>query len=389
MKTYQGVDFINLDGSLSTEEISVRDTIRAYVEENIIPIIGEHYRSGTIPEKLASELGAIGAFGSNLPEEYGGAGLNSVAYGLLMQELERGDSGLRSFASVQSSLVIYPIFSFGSEEQKKKWLPGLIAGTKIGCFGLTEANHGSDPSGMLTNAKKVSDGYLLNGSKMWITNGPIADLAVVWAKLDGVVRGFIVEKGTKGFSSTEIKGKLSLRASITGELSFSDCLIPESNLLAESSGLKSPLKCLNQARYGIAWGAIGAAMACYDEALQYAQERVQFGKPIAGFQLVQKKLADMITEISKAQTLTLHFGRLKDQKQLHHSQISMIKRNNVKEALNIARTAREILGANGISDEFQSMRHACNLESVFTYEGTDDVHTLVIGEAVTGISAFR
>ena len=387
--SFQGADFYNFDLLLTEEEKSIRDMVRNYVDREILPIIGEHYRAGTFPEKIITDLGSLGAFGSTLPEEYGGAGLGSVAYGLIMQELERGDSGLRSFASVQSSLVMYPIYTFGSEEQKLKWLPLLASGEKIGCFGLTEPDHGSDPGGMITNAVERADGYLLNGAKMWITNGSIADIAVVWAKLAGEVRGFLVEKGTPGFLGIEMKGKLSLRASVTGELVFNDCLIPKENLLPLSSGLKSPLQCLNQARYGIAWGAIGAAMACYQEALNYSLQRIQFDKPIAGFQLVQKKLADMITEITKAQGLVFQLGKLKDQKLLHHSQVSMAKRNNVREALNIARTAREILGANGISDEYQAMRHANNLESVLTYEGTDDIHALVIGEKITGISAFR
>ncbi len=386
---FHGADFYNFDLLLSEEERSIRDMVRSYVDKEILHIIPEHYRAGTFPKKIVAELGSLGAFGSTLPEEYGGAGLGAVAYGLIMQELERGDSGLRSFASVQSSLVMYPIYTFGSEEQKLKWLPLLATGEMIGCFGLTEPDHGSDPSGMITTAEEVNDAYLLNGAKMWITNGSIADVAVVWAKLNGEVRGFLVEKGTPGFLGIEMKGKLSLRASITGELVFNDCLIPKENILPDSMGLKSPLKCLNQARYGIAWGAIGAAMACYEEALNYSLNRVQFDKPIAGFQLVQKKLADMITEITKAQGLVYQLGKLKDRDLLHHSQVSMAKRNNVREALNIARTAREILGANGISDEYQAMRHANNLESVLTYEGTDDIHALIIGERITGISAFR
>ena len=389
MTGFQGTDFFNFDVFLSEEEKAIRETIRSYVDKKILPIISEHYRNGTLPKNLAKELGDLGVFGATLPEEFGGINLNAVAYGLIMQELERGDSGLRSFASVQSSLVIYPIFTFGSEEQKEKWLPKLALGEAIGCFGLTEPDHGSDPSGMITTAKETDNGYILNGAKMWITNGSIADIAIVWAKLNGKIRGFLVEKGRSGFTAPEIKTKLSLRASITSELSFIDCEIPKENLLPLSEGLKSPLKCLSQARYGIAWGAIGSAMACYDEALNYGKIRTQFDKPIAGFQLIQKKLADMITEITKAQGLALQLGRLKEKGLINFAQISMAKRNNVRMALDIARQAREILGANGISDEYQSMRHSNNLESVLTYEGTEDIHSLIIGEKITGLSAFR
>lgn len=389
MKTYTEPDFFNFDILLSEEERAIRDTVRSFTEEKVMPVIARHYRDGTSIPGLAAELGKLGVFGATLPEEYGCAGLGAVAYGLMMQELERGDSAVRSFASVQSSLVMYPIFEFGSEEQKKKWLPDLAKGNKIGCFGLTEPNHGSDPGGMETNAKKTDQGYLLNGAKMWITNGSIADVAIVWAKLDGIVRGFLVEKGAKGFSAPEIKGKLSLRASTTSELSFSDCLIPLDNILPKSEGLKSPLKCLNQARFGISFGAIGAAQACYDEALNYSLDRKQFDKALAGFQLIQKKLVEMLSEITKAQGLAIQLGRLKEKHLDNFAQVSMAKRNNVRIALQIARTAREILGANGISDEFQSMRHANNLESVYTYEGTDDVHVLIVGEKITGISAFR
>jgi glutaryl-CoA dehydrogenase len=389
MEKYKEPDFLNFDVLLSEEERTIRDTVRSFTEDKIIPVIAKHYREGTSIPGLSKDLGSLGVFGATLPEQYGCAGLGAVAYGLMMQELERGDSAVRSFASVQSSLVMYPIFEFGSEEQRKKWLPGLASGEKIGCFGLTEPNHGSDPGGMETTATKTPNGYKLNGAKMWITNGSIADVAVVWAKLDGVVRGFLVEKGTKGFSAPEIKGKLSLRASVTSELSFSDCEISAENILPGSGGLKSPLKCLNQARYGISFGAIGAAQACYHEALQYSLDRKQFDRPLAGFQLVQKKLVEMITEITKAQGMALQLGRLKERNLENFSQVSMAKRNNVRIALKIARTAREILGANGISDEFQSMRHSNNLESVYTYEGTDDVHALIIGEKITGISAFR
>ncbi len=326
--------------------------------------------------------------GANLPEKYGCAGVNNVAYGLMMQELERGDSGIRSFASVQGALVMYPIYAFGSETQRRKWLPALANGEKIGCFGLTEPDHGSDPGGMETTAVKDGNNYILNGAKMWITNGSVADVAVVWAKLDGVVRGFLVEKGASGFSAPEMMNKHSLRASVTSELVFQDCRIPADNLLPESKGLASPLSCLTQARYGIAWGVIGAAMACYHEALTYAKTRIQFNKPIASFQLVQQKLVYMLTEITKMQLLALQLGRLKDQKKMKFTQVSLAKRNNVYQALEIARLARDMLGANGITSEYQSMRHMCNLETVKTYEGTHDIHTLIIGGDVTGIPAF-
>lgn len=389
MTNFLGVDFYNFDSNLTSEEIAIRDTVRKFVDKEVAPIIGKHFREGTSIPGLAQQLGSLGVFGATLPEEYGCAGLGAVAYGLMLQELERGDSAVRSFASVQSSLVMYPIFTFGSEEQKKRWLPSLAKGTSIGCFGLTEPDHGSDPASMVTHAKKSSHGYVLNGAKMWITNGTVADVAVVWAKIDDEVRGFLVEKGTKGFSAPEIKGKLSLRASVTSELVFEDCEIPAENILPKSQGLKSPLMCLNQARYGISWGVIGAAMACYDEALTYAKTRIQFDKPIASFQLVQKKLVDMVCEITKAQGLSLQLGRLKEQGKDNFTQVSLAKRNNVREAITIARVAREILGANGISDEYQAMRHANNLESVLTYEGTEDMHTLIVGEKITGIGAFR
>ncbi|HUI64778.1 MAG TPA: acyl-CoA dehydrogenase family protein, partial [Bacteroidota bacterium] len=326
--------------------------------------------------------------GSTLPAKYGCAEMNNVAYGLVMQELERGDSGIRSFASVQSALVMYPIFTYGSQAQKDLWLPLLASGKKIGCFGLTEPDFGSNPGGMITRAEEVSDGYLLNGAKMWITNGTIADVAVVWAKLAGVVRGFLVEKGTKGFTATEMKGKHSLRASITSELIFDQVHIPKDNILPSGAGLKLPLSCLSQARYGIAWGAIGASMACYNAALEYAKTRIQFEKPIASFQLTQEKLVHMVTEITKAQLLCLQLGRLKDAGKVRFQQISMAKRNNVFHALEIAREARTILGANGILDEYPVMRHAANLESVMTYEGTHEMHTLIVGEDITGISAY-
>jgi glutaryl-CoA dehydrogenase len=330
----------------------------------------------------------MGLFGPTLPAKYECAELNNVAYGLIMQELERGDSGIRSFASVQSALVMYPIFTFGSEEQKDKWLPYLAKGEKIGCFGLTEPDFGSNPGGMVTKAEKVDGGYILNGAKMWITNGTIADVAVVWAKLEGRVRGFLVEKGMKGFTAPEMKGKHSLRASITSELVFDNVFLPEDNLLPNTEGLKNALMCLNQARYGIAWGVVGSMMACYDSALNYAQSRKQFSKPIAGYQMTQSKLVYMVTEITKAQLLNLQLGRLKDKGTLKFTQVSMAKRNNCEIALDIARMSRQILGANGILDEYPVMRHAANLESVITYEGTHEMHTLIIGEDITGIQAF-
>lgn len=388
MAKFQGVDYYNIDSLLSEEEILVRNTVREFVDEQVIPIIEKHNRAGTFPMHLIQGMADMGLYGATLPAKYGCAELNNVAYGLMMQELERGDSGIRSFASVQSGLVMYPIYAFGSEEQKDFWLPKLAKGEKIGCFGLTEPDAGSNPGGMITRAEKKDGGYVLNGAKMWITNGTLADVAVVWAKLDGIIRGFLVEKGTKGFSAPEMHGKHSLRASVTSELVFLDCLIPEANLLPKSDGLKSPLMCLSQARYGISWGVIGSAMACYDSSLQYAKSRIQFGKPIAAFQMTQEKLVHMITEITKAQLMCLQLGRLKDQGKAKFTQISMAKRNNVYHALEIARMAREIHGANGILDEYPIMRHAANLESVKTYEGTHEMHTLIIGEDITGIGAF-
>jgi glutaryl-CoA dehydrogenase len=389
MAKFQGVDYYNIDSLLNEEEILVRDTIREFVEDNVLPVIEKHNRESTFPRHLGAQMGELGVLGATLPEEYGCAGMNNVAYGLVMQELERGDSGIRSFASVQSALVMYPIFTFGSEEQKKQWLPQLASGKKIGCFGLTEPDFGSNPSGMITKAEKKGDTYVLNGAKMWITNGTIADIAVVWAKLDGKVHGFLVEKGTPGFSAPEMTGKHSLRASVTSELVLEDCVIPEENLLPKSDGLKAPLMCLNQARYGIAWGVLGAAMACYDAALQYSKTRIQFDKPIGAFQLTQKKLVYMVTEITKGQLLCLQLGRMKDKGTLKHTQVSMAKMNNCHHALEIARIAREILGANGILDEYPVMRHAANLESVKTYEGTHEIHTLIIGQDVTGLAAFE
>ncbi len=396
MAKFQGVDYYNIDSLLSEEEILVRSTVREFVDEQVIPIIEKHNRAGTFPMHLVKGMADLGLFGATLPAKYGCAELNNVAYGLMMQELERGDSGIRSFASVQSGLVMYPIFAFGSEEQKDFWLPKLAKGEKVGCFGLTEPDAGSNPGGMLTRAEKKEgrgtdslSGYVLNGAKMWITNGTIADVAVVWAKLNGEIKGFLVEKGTKGFSAPEMHGKHSLRASVTSELVFQDCFIPEENLLPKSGGLKSPLMCLSQARYGIAWGVIGSAMACYDSSLQYSKSRIQFGKPIAAFQMTQEKLVHMVTEITKAQLMCLQLGRLKDQGKAKFTQISMAKRNNVYHALEIARMAREIHGANGILDEYPIMRHAANLESVKTYEGTHEMHTLIIGEDITGIGAFE
>lgn len=388
MSKYQGVDYYNLDDLLSEDEILVRNTVREFVDDNVLPEIERHYEAGTFSMELIPKMAGIGLFGPTLPQRYGCAELNNVAYGLMMQELERGDSGVRSFASVQSGLVMYPIFTFGTEQQKDEWLPKLASGEKIGCFGLTEPDFGSNPGGMITRAERKNGGYVLNGAKMWITNGTIADVAVVWAKLEGEIRGFLVEKGTKGFTAPEMKGKHSLRASVTSELVFQDCLIPETNLLPASGGLKSPLMCLTQARYGIAWGALGSAMACYDTALSYAKSRIQFGKPIAGFQMTQEKLVHMLTEITKGQLLCLQLGRLKDQGKAKFNQVSMAKRNNVYHALEIARMAREILGANGILNEYPVMRHAANLESVKTYEGTHEMHTLIIGEDITGIGAF-
>ena len=388
MSRFQGVDYFRLDELLSEDELMVRKTVRDFVDQRVLPIIEKHYEEGTFPLDLVSQMAELGLFGSTLPAKYGCAEMNNVAYGLVMQELERGDSGIRSFASVQSALVMYPIFRFGSQSQKDTWLPKLASGRAIGCFGLTEPDYGSNPGGLITRAERRDGGYMLNGAKMWITNGSIANVAVVWAKLEGKIKGFLVEKGTKGFSAPEMRGKHSLRASVTSELVFQDCLIPEENILPDSDGLKSPLKCLSQARYGIAWGAVGSSMACYDAALQYAKSRIQFDKPIASFQLTQEKLVHMLTEITKAQLLCLQLGRLKDQGKEKFTQISLAKRNNVHEALGIARMAREILGANGILNEYPVMRHAANLESVKTYEGTHEMHTLIVGEDITDIAAF-
>jgi glutaryl-CoA dehydrogenase len=388
MEKFRGVDYYGIEELLTEEERMVRDAIRDWVESEFLPVITEHHRAGTFPMQLVPKLGELGVFGASLTG-YGCAGLNNVAYGLIMQELERGDSGLRSFASVQSSLVMYPIHAYGSDAQKERWLPALQKGEKLGCFGLTEPDHGSDPGGMKTRATKRGDAYVLNGTKLWITNGSVADVALVWAKEDdGEIYGYLVEKGTPGFSALDIPGKFSMRASITSELSLQDCRIPLANKLPGVKGLKGPLSCLSQARYGIAWGAIGAAMACYDWSLQYAQQRVQFGKPIASFQLVQQKLVYMITEITKAQLLALQLGRLKDRGKARPQQISLAKMNNVQIALDIARMGRDILGAAGIVDEHPIIRHMLNLETVNTYEGTHDIHTLIVGRDITGLDAF-
>ena len=388
MEKFDGVDFLEIDGLFSDEEILIRDTARKFVQDRLMPIIEKHNRDATFPSHLIPEIGELGFLGANL-EGYGCAGLSNVAYGLIMQELERGDSGFRSFVSVQGALCMWPIYTYGNEEQKKKYLPKMATGELIGCFGLTEADFGSNPSGMLTTAREDGNSYVLNGSKMWITNGGVADVAIVWAKLDGRIRGFLVEKGTPGYSTSDIHGKFSLRASVTSELAFQDCRIPAENLLPNVDGLKGPLGCLNQARYGIAWGGIGAAMACYHEALNYSKTRIQFDRPIAGFQMVQEKLAWMIREITKGQLLVLQVGRLKDAGKAKAHHISLAKMNNVDVGLQCARLGRAILGANGITDEYQCGRHMCNLESVYTYEGTHDIHTLIIGEAITGIPAYK
>jgi glutaryl-CoA dehydrogenase len=388
---FQNVDFLKFDSLLNEDERMVRDTARAFVEDNLIPIIEDCFREGRFPRELVPMMGELGFFGANL-HGYGCAGMSNVEYGLVMQEFERGDSGFRSFVSVQSALVMYPIHTFGSEEQKQKWLPELAAGRKLGCFGLTEPGFGSNPGGMTTHARKVGDEYVLTGEKMWITSGTIADVAIIWAKVDdedGKVRGFLVETDRPGFRADEVHGKWSLRASMTAGLSLQEVHIPASNLLPGTGGLKSPLMCLNQARYGISWGAIGAAMACYDTALQYSKMRKQFrNEPIASHQMIQEKLVWMISEISKAQLLSLHAGRMKDVGTLSHEIISLAKRNNVWMALEIARMARDILGANGITEDYPIMRHMMNLESVKTYEGTHDIHALIIGQHITGIAAF-
>lgn len=385
---YEALDYCGIEELLTAEELLVRDTARRFVEEEFQPLIVAAYRNGTFPMQLVPRIAELGFLGSTLPEEYGCAGVSNVAYGLIAQELERGDSGLRSFASVQSSLVMYPIFTYGSEEQRKEWLPRMARGTAIGCFGLTEPDFGSNPTGMRTSAKAERGGYVLNGVKRWITNGHIADVAVVWARLEDKVHGFLVEKGRDGFKAEEMHGKLSLRASVTSELYFDNCWIPEANRLPNSGSMKAPLSCLSSARYGISWGALGAAMACYDCALKYAQGRVMFSRPIAGYQLVQAKLVEMVSEITKGQLLALRVGRLKDAGKVRPEQISLAKMNNVSKSLQIARLARDILGGNGIMDEYPIMRHMMNLETVNTYEGTEDIHRLIIGKDITGFDAF-
>ena len=393
--TLRMLDFYDIDSVLSEEERAVRDSVRRFVDERVLPVIGKCYVEGRFPKEILPEMAELGVFGANLPEEYGCAGLNNVAYGLINQELERGDSGVRSFASVQSSLVMYPIYAFGSEEQKQHWLPRMARAEAVGCFGLTEPDYGSNPSGMITMAKERPDGtWLLNGGKMWITNGSTAHVAVVWAKTNGdpserSIRGFLVPTDSKGFKARDQKGKLSLRASDTSELVFDDVELPADAILPKSGGLKSPLMCLTQARYGISWGAIGAAMACFEECVAYAKTRVMFGKPIGGHQIQQQRLADMLTEIVKAQLVSLHLGRLKDAGTYTPQQVSLAKRNNVNMATDIAREARRLLGANGILAEYAAMRHMANLESVYTYEGTHDVHALILGQAITGINAFE
>jgi glutaryl-CoA dehydrogenase len=388
MSKFEGVDFYNIDDLLSDEELTIRDTVRAWVDERVLPTIEEHYQNGTFPHELATEMGEMGFLGANL-EGYDCPGLNNISYGLICLELERGDSAIRSFCSVQGSLVMYPIHAFGSEDQKQKWLPRLASGQAIGCFGLTEPDFGSNPSGMITKAVDKGDHYLLNGAKMWITNGTVADVAVVWAKLDGVVRGFLVEKGMEGFSAPEMTGKHSLRASVTSELVFQDVKLPKENILPGVKGLKGPLSCLNNARYGIAWGALGAAMACFHSAVDYSVNRIQFDKPLASFQLVQNKLAWMLREITKGQLLAWRLGTMKDNGTLIHQHVSLAKMNNVDIALQIARVARDVHGANGILSEYCIMRHMANLESVFTYEGTHDIHNLILGRHITGIAAFE
>ena len=384
-----GPDFYNISDLLTEEELFIQKTAHDFVSNEFKPIINEHFDKGTFPLEIATKLGELGFMGSALPEESGGAGVSNVAYGLILHELERGDSGLRSFASVQGSLVMYPIHAYGSEEQKEKWLPGLGAGELIGCFGLTESNFGSNPGGMATTAKKDGDDWIINGSKMWITNGSLADVALVWAKdEDGIVRGFLLEKGMEGFTSNDIHGKLSLRASVTSELSMVNVRVPDSSRLPNIEGLKGPLSCLTQARYGIAWGMVGAAVDCYQTALDYSLERKQFSKPIAGYQLTQSKFAEMITQITMAQLTVYQLGRLKDQNKMRFDQVSLAKRNHCKMARDVARTCREILGGNGIMEDYSPMRHMTNIETVFTYEGTHEMHSLILGQSVTGIAAY-
>jgi len=386
---YIGPDFYNISDLLSEEELLIQKTAHEFVKNEFKPIINEHFEKGTFPIELATKLGELGFMGSSLPEESGGAGVSGVAYGLILQELERGDSGLRSFASVQGSLVMYPIHAYGSDDQKKKWLEGLGSGRLIGCFGLTESNFGSNPGGMATTAKKEGDDWIINGSKMWITNGTLADVALVWAKdEEGIIRGFLLEKGMKGFTSNNIHGKLSLRASVTSELSMVDVRVPDSARLPNIEGLKGPLSCLTQARYGIAWGMIGAAIDCYETALQYSLERKQFSKPIAGYQLTQAKFAEMLTQITMGQLTVYQLGRLKDQSKMRFDQVSLAKRNHCSIARDIARSCRDILGGNGIIEDYSPMRHMTNIETVYTYEGTHEMHTLILGQAITGLPAY-
>jgi glutaryl-CoA dehydrogenase len=388
MNSWQQADLLNLERHLTEEERLARDTAARFVDERVVPIIRDHFRNATFPKELIAEMGGLGFFGANL-SGYGMAGMSNIAYGLIMQELERGDSGLRSFASVQSGLVMYPIFSYGSEEQKEGWLPRLASGEAVGCFGLTEADAGSDPGGMRTAAVEDGDSFVLNGEKAWITNGTVADVAVVWARCKDSIRGFLVERGTKGFSASDIHGKWSMRASVTSILSFSDCRIPAANALPQGIGLKCALQCLTQARYGIGWGVLGAALDCYKTAVAYTKARKQFGKPIASFQLVQRSLVGMLSEIVKGQLLALEVGRLKDAGMADFSHVSMLKRNNSQIALDVARQARDLLGGNGIVDEYPIMRHLMNLETVNTYEGTHNVHTLILGQCITGIPAYN
>lgn len=386
---FRGVDYLLIDSLFSEQELLVRQTARRFVDERVVPVIKDHFRDATFPKDLVPEMGRLGFFGANL-EGYGCAGMSNVEYGLIMQEIERGDSGLRSFVSVQGGLVMYPILTYGSDEQKKKWLPRLQSGEALGCFGLTEPDFGSNPAAMRTRAVRDGAGWVLNGEKTWITNGSVADIAVVWARAEEGIRGFLVEAGTPGFTTSQIHGKWSMRASITSSLAFSDCRVPDSAMLPGAKGLKGPLGCLSQARHGIGWGVIGAAMDCYETARAYVTLRKQFDdRPLASHQLVQEKLAWMITEITKAQLLALHCGRLKDAGKLEPAHISMLKRNNASMALDCARMSRDLMGANGITDEYPIMRHMCNLETVKTYEGTDHIHALVIGERVTGVAAYK
>jgi len=386
---YIGPDFYNISDLLEEEELLIQKTAHEFVQNEFMPVVNHHYEKGTFPTEIASQLGELGFMGSSLPEESGGAGVSNVAYGLILHELERGDSGLRSFASVQGALVMYPIYSYGSNQQKQKWLPGLGSGKLIGCFGLTEANFGSNPGGMVTKAVRDGNDWILNGSKTWITNGSIADVAVIWAKdEEQIIHGFLVEKEMDGFSSSDIHGKLSLRASVTSELSLLNVRVPDSARLPKVEGLKGPLSCLTQARYGIAWGMLGAAVDCYETALNYAKERKQFSKPIAGYQLTQAKLAEMLTQITMAQLTVYRLGRLKDEGRINYNQVSLAKRNHCRMARDIARTAREILGANGVTDDYSPIRHMANIESVFTYEGTHEMHTLILGQEVTGMAAY-